>query len=50
MAPKTVTTGTGNSQSLYLKTPDIFEIKYKQGSGDHPFLHTFKRVFLRICR
>ena len=46
MAPKTVTTGTGNSQSLYLKTPDIFEIKYKQGSGDHPFLHTFKQCFL----
>lgn len=46
MAPKTVTTGTGNSQSLYLKTPDIFEIKYKQGSDDHPFLHTFKQCFL----
>ena len=46
MAPKTVTTGTGNSQNLYLKTPDIFEIKYKQGSDDHPFLHTFKQCFL----
>lgn len=46
MAPKTVTTGTGNSQSLYLKTPDIFEIKYKKGSGDHPFLHSFKQCFL----
>lgn len=46
MAPKTMTTGTGNSQSLYLKTPDIFEIKYKKGGGDHPFLHTFKQCFL----
>ena len=46
MAPKTVTTGTGNSQSLYLKTPDIFELKYMQGGGDHPFLHTFKQCFL----
>ena len=46
MAPKTVTTGTGNSQSLYLKTPDIFEIKYKKGGKDHPFLHTFKQCFL----
>ena len=46
MAPKTVTTGTGNSQSLYLKTPDIFEIKYKKGPDDHPFLHTFKQCFL----
>lgn len=46
MAPKTVTTGTGNSQSLYLKTPDIFEIKYKKGGKNHPFLHTFKQCFL----
>ena len=46
MAPKTMTTGTGNSQSLYLKTPDIFEIRYKKGGGDHPFLHTFKQCFL----
>ena len=46
MAPKTMTTGTGNSQSLYLKTPDIFEIKYKKGGDDHPFLHTFKQCFL----
>ena len=46
MAPKTMTTGTGNSQSLYLKTPDIFEIKYKKGGGNHPFLHTFKQCFL----
>ena len=46
MAPKTMTTGTGNSQSLYLKTPDIFEIRYKKGSGNHPFLHTFKQCFL----
>ena len=46
MAPKTMTTGTGNSQSLYLKTPDIFEIRYKKGPDDHPFLHTFKQCFL----
>lgn len=46
MAPKTMTTGTGNSQSLYLKTPDIFEIRYKKGVDDHPFLNTFKQCFL----
>lgn len=44
MAPKTVT--TGGSQNLLLKTPDIFEIKYMQGSQEHAFLHKFKQCFL----
>ena len=46
MAPKTVTSGSGRSQNLYLKTPDIFELKYMQGSGEHSFLHQFKQCFL----
>ena len=24
----------------------VFEIKYKKGGKDHPFLHTFKQCFL----
>ena len=44
MAPKTVT--SGGSQNLFLKTPDIFEIRYMQGSQQHSFLHKFKQCFL----
>ena len=46
MAPKTVTSGGARSQNLFLKTPDIFELKYMQGSKDHSFLHQFKQCFL----
>ena len=44
MAPKTVK--SGGSQNLFLKTPDIFEIRYMQGSQQHSFLHKFKQCFL----
>ena len=42
MAPK-VTTGGPN---LFLKTPSVFELRYKSGRRDHPFLHKFKQCFL----
>lgn len=41
MAPK-ITAGQGN----YLATPNVFELTYKQGAGDHPFLHKFKTCAL----
>lgn len=31
----------------FLKTPNIFKLKYKKGSDDHPFLHKFKDCFLK---
>jgi len=31
---------------LFLTTPNIFELTYKRGSRDHPFLHKFKQCFL----
>lgn len=40
MAPQT------GSESYFLKTPNIFELRYKQGNGDHPFLHKFKQCAL----
>ena len=46
MAPKTVTSGSSGSQNLFLKTPDIFELKYMQGGDEHSFLHKFKQCFL----
>jgi len=32
--------------TYYLKTPRVFQLAYKQGSGDHPFLHKFKQCAL----
>ena len=34
--------GTG----IFLKTPNIFELTYRRGNRDHPFLHKFKQCFL----
>ncbi len=30
----------------FLKTPDIFELRYRKGALAHPFLHRFKQCFL----
>ncbi len=45
MAPK-VTSGRGK-QSLFLNTPNVFELRYKSGYKNHPFLHKFKQCFLQ---
>ena len=44
MAPK-ITSGRGTS-SLFLNTPNVFELRYKSGAANHPFLHRFKQCFL----
>jgi len=44
MAPK-VTNGRGGS-SLFLNTPNVFELRYRSGIRNHPFLHRFKQCFL----
>ena len=44
MAPQTTT--SGNSQNLFLKSPNVFELTYMQGSQPHSFLHNFKQCFL----
>ena len=41
MAPK-IPTGNNN----YLLTPNVFELAYKKGNQDHPFLHKFKQCAL----
>lgn len=38
MAPK--------SDSFFLNAPNVFDLKYKKGSGSHPFLHKFKTCAL----
>ena len=45
MAPK-VTNGAGKGPSLFLSTPNVFELRYKSGGNNHPFLHKFKQCFL----
>ena len=39
MAPKV-------ESSTFLKTPNVFELTYRQGSSDHKFLNKFKQCFL----
>jgi hypothetical protein len=45
MAPQVTTEGSG-SGNLFLKTPNVFELSYRQGNGPHKFLHQFKQCFL----
>lgn len=37
---------TPQSNGIYLETPNIFELTYKKGSNNHPFLHKFKQCAL----
>lgn len=34
------------SDKNFLSAPNVFELKYKQGNNDHPFLHRFKQCAL----
>ena len=47
MAPKAnLEGGQVGGTGIFLKTPNIFELSYKRGGRDHPFLHRFKQCFL----
>ena len=46
MAPKTKGTASVGGSGVFLKTPNVFEIRYKKGNSEHPFLHKFKQCFL----
>ncbi len=41
MSPKT------GARNLYLKSPNVFELRYRQGAREHSFLHKFKQCFLQ---
>ena len=41
MAPK-----LEENQPVFLETPNVFELTYKQGPDPHPFLHSFKQCVL----
>ena len=38
--------GTVNSGSFFLKTPNVFNLRYRTGNKNHPFLNRFKQCFL----
>jgi hypothetical protein len=42
MAAKTRSASNAPGVGLFLSSPDIFEISYKSGGKDHPFLNRFK--------
>lgn len=44
MAAKTTSANSGNG--LFIASPDVFQLAYKKGNTDHPFLHTFKPMAL----
>ena len=46
MAPKTKGTGSIGGSGIFLKTPNVFELRYRKGNSDHPFLHKFKKSFI----
>ena len=46
MAPKTKNTGSIGGSGVFLKTPNVFELRYMKGGREHPFLHKFKQCFL----
>lgn len=42
MAPK----AGSNVNKYFLKSPNVFELRYKSGINEHPFLHSFKQCAL----
>jgi hypothetical protein len=45
MAPKVSSAGD-TINSTFLKTPNVFELRYRQGVEEHQFLNKFKQCFL----
>ena len=38
--------GTEKESAWFLKTPNVFELRYRTGNKDHNYLHKFKQCFL----
>ncbi len=45
MAPKVSAAGD-TANTTFLKTPDVFELRYRQGATEHSFLNKFKQCFM----
>ena len=46
MAPKTGDLAAGAKTGIFLKSPDVFQLRYLKDGHDHPFLNTFKLAAL----
>ena len=38
--------GVSNGSQFFLRSPNVFKLRYRSGNKDHPFLHKFKQCFL----
>jgi len=38
--------GVANGSQFFLRSPNVFKLRYRSGNKDHPFLHKFKQCFL----
>jgi len=45
MSPKTGKDKVGGA-AIFMKTPNLFELRYRKGNSNHPFLNQFKQCFL----
>ena len=46
MAPKVGDMAAGSAGGIFLKSPDVFQLKYLKDGHDHPFLNSFKLAAL----
>lgn len=46
MASKLGSGSTEDTENTFLRTPDVFELRYRQGAREHQYLHKFKQCFL----
>ena len=46
MAPKTGDLAAGAKTGIFLKSPDVFQLRYLKDGHDHPYLNTFKLAAL----
>ena len=44
MAPQAI--GSDGASDFFLRSPNVFKLRYRSGNQDHPFLNKFKQCFL----
>ena len=44
MAPQAI--GSDGASDFFLRSPNVFKLRYRSGNKDHPFLNRFKQCFL----
>ena len=44
MAPQAI--GSDGASDFFLRSPNVFKLRYRSGNNDHPFLNRFKQCFL----